>query len=70
MTFESPYFQKGEYIILTQPCLGLPAQSVGVITRLYSTDPPHYLIYFGESLPVGPFPQLLLYRIRATHTYT
>jgi hypothetical protein len=67
MTIGSPRFQTGEYIILTQPCLGLPARSVGVITSLFSTDPPYYLIYFGESLPVGPFPERLLYHIRSTH---
>jgi hypothetical protein len=68
MDTELPRFQVGEYIILTQPCLGLPAQSVGIITRLYSTDPPHYLIYFGVSLPDGPFPQTMLSSLRSAHT--
>jgi hypothetical protein len=68
MDTELPRFQVGEYIILTQPCLGLPAQSVGVITRVYSTDPTHYLIYFGVSLPDGPFPQTMLSYLRSAHT--
>ena len=68
MATEPPRFQVGEYIILNQPCLGLPAQSVGAITRLYSTDPPHYLIYFGASLPDGPFPQTMLSSLRSAHT--
>jgi hypothetical protein len=68
MGTEPPRFQTGEYVILTQPCLGLPAQSVGVITRLYSTDPPRYLIYFGVALPDGPFPETVLFRLGWTHT--
>ena len=68
MDTELPRFQVGEYIILTQPCLGIPAQSVGVITRLYSTAPPHYLIHFGVSLPDGPFPQTMLSCLRSAHT--
>jgi hypothetical protein len=67
MDTEPPRFRVGEYIILTQPCLGLPAQSVGVITRLYSTDPPHYLIHFGVALPDGPFPQTMLSRLRSAY---
>ena len=67
MDTELPRFLAGEYIILTQPCLDLPAQSVGVITRLYTTDPPHYLIYFGEFLPVGPFPQTVLSHLRSAY---
>ena len=60
-------FQTGEYVILTPPYLGLPAQSVGVITRRYSPNAPLYLIYFGVSLPVGPFPAAALSRLRLTH---
>ena len=68
MDTEPLRFQKGEHIVLTQPCLGLPAQSVGVITLLDSADPPHYLVYFGAALPDGPFPERLLSHLRATHT--
>ena len=68
MDTEPPRFRVGEYIILTQPCLGVPAQSVGVITRLYCTDPTHYLIYFGVSLPDGPFPQTMLSCLQSAHT--
>ena len=69
MDTELPRFQVGEYIILTQPCLDLPAQSVGVITKLYSTDPPRYLIYFGVALPDGPFPEDVLSHLRSTDTH-
>jgi hypothetical protein len=67
MNIEPPRFQTGEYVILTQPCLGFPAESVGVITQLYSTNPPLYLVYFGASLPVGPFPAHVLSHLRSAH---
>ena len=63
-------FQRGEYVILTQPCLGVPAHSVGVIDRLASANPPLYQIYFGESLPVGPFPAAVLCRLRSTRMHS
>ena len=67
MGTEAPRFQVGEYIFLTRPCLGFPAQSVGVITRRHSRNPPLYLVYFGASLPVGPFPAHVLSRLRSAH---
>jgi hypothetical protein len=65
MATEHPRFQEGEYVMLTRPYLGLPARSVGVITALYSTHPPCYLVYFGEALPIGPFPEAALIRLRS-----
>lgn len=57
------YLRPGEYIVLTRPYLGLPAGSVGMITKRHSTRTPRYLVYFGESLPVGPFPETALIRL-------
>ena len=65
MATEHPRLQPGEYIVLTRPYLDLPARSVGVITALYSTHPPCYLVYFGVGLPVGPFPETVLIRLRS-----
>jgi hypothetical protein len=68
MATEPPHFQAGEYVMLTRPYLGLPARSVGVISELSCTHPRCYLVYFGESLPVGPFPEAALFRLRSAHT--
>lgn len=65
MISEHPCRSPGEYIVLTQRYLGLPVGSVGVITALSSSHPPCYLIYFGEGLPVGPFPDTTLIALRA-----
>ena len=58
-----PRFQVGEYVMLTQPYLGLPAGSVGRIIEHQSTPTHRYLIYFGVSLPIGPFPETALIRL-------
>ena len=65
MASAHPHFQAGEYVILTRPYLGLPAGSVGRITECHSTPMPTpcYLVYFGESLPIGPFPEAALIRL-------
>jgi hypothetical protein len=46
--------QPGEYVVLTQSYLGLPAASVGIVTERRSPRWHRYLVYFGESLPRGP----------------
>lgn len=68
MAAEPPRFQTGEYVILTRPYLGVPALSVGIITTIHSTDPPHYLIDFGPSIPSGPFPETALSRLPSPRT--
>jgi hypothetical protein len=58
-----PRFQVGEYVMLTQPYLGLPAGSVGLVTKCHSGPTCRYKIYFSESLPSGPFPETALIRV-------
>jgi hypothetical protein len=65
MATAHPRLRPGEYIVLTQPYLGLPAGSVGMITKRNRTHPPCYLVYFGEALPIGPFPETALIRLRS-----
>ena len=61
-----PSFQTGQYVMLTHPYLGLPSGSVGMVTKRQSRPSRCYLIYFGESLPSGAFPETALIRIRST----
>jgi hypothetical protein len=63
MATEQPRFQVGEYVMLTQPYLGLPAGSVGMVTEYRSRPPCRYKIFFSESLPSGPFPETALIRL-------
>jgi hypothetical protein len=70
MASEHPRLRPGEYIVLTQPYLGLPAGSVGMIIE-YDSMPTHrYLVYFGVSLPLGPFPETALTRLRSADRRT
>jgi hypothetical protein len=62
---ERPLFHEHEYVVLTRPYLGLPEGSVGAITQIYARHPARYLVYFAQSLPVGPFPENALARLRA-----
>lgn len=64
MAAEPPQFQPGQSVIVTRPCLGVPALSVGVITKIYSANPPLYLIHFGAALPDGPLPETVLSRLQ------
>jgi hypothetical protein len=60
-----PHFQVGEYVMLTQPYLSLPAGSVGLVTKCHSGPTCRYEIHFSESLPSGPFPETALIRVRS-----
>ena len=65
MATEHPRLRPGEYIVLPQPYLGLPAGSLGTIIEYHSTPTQRYLVYFGLSVPIGPFPEAALIRLRS-----
>lgn len=60
MAGELPRFHRGEPVIVTRPCLGVPAFSVGVVTKIYTATPPLYLVSFGAPLQAGPLPEAVL----------
>jgi hypothetical protein len=60
-----PRIQVGEYVMLTHSYLGLPAGSVGLVTKCRSGPTRCYQIYFSDSLPSGPFPETALIRVES-----
>ena len=66
MAAEVTQFQPGQAVYITRACLGVPALSVGVITKIYTKAPALYLINFGRAFRVGPIPEPVLSLLQMT----